>query len=115
MLKEKEFIFPMNYKKKEKFLGFVDYKTLIVIGIIAFFCWWLLKNIELKMTIKVSIFIIVVGFFSVLIMIGINGENMLDFLYFVSKYLMHEKVYVYRRDDEEEVNRCEKLLKHGFK
>lgn len=111
----KEFIFPMNYKKKEKFLGFIDYKTLTVIGIISVVCWLLLKKFELKLTVKIGVFITIVGFFSILILIGVNGENMLDFLYFMGKYLIHEKVYVYRKDEEKEVNKCEKLLKRGSK
>lgn len=111
----KEFIFPMNYKKKEKFLGFIDYKCLAIIGSLAFFMFLLLKNISLDITVKVVLFIIVVGFFSILILFGVNGENMLNFLYFVFKYLIKEKVYVYRKVDNERRSICESLLSHGLK
>jgi len=111
---EKEFIFPMNYKNKEKFLGIIDYKVLIVIGIIAASMFFILKNIEVDIVVRVSIFIVVVGFFSILILIGVNGENMLDFLYFMLKYLKNEKVYVYRKS-EESGSICESLLKRGLR
>jgi len=113
--KEKEYIFPMNYKKKEKFLGMVDYKTLVVLVIFSTLTFFILKNIAVGIGVKVTIFIMVVGFFSILMLVGVNGENMLDFLVFVCKYLIREKVYVYRKvEEKEEYNVCEKLLKRGF-
>ena len=116
MDKEKEFVFPMNYKKKEKFLGFIDYKCVVVIFVFAFLIFSILKDLELNITVKVSVFIVVVGFFSVFILIGVNGENMLSFLYFMLKYLLKEKVYVYRKTiDKERKMICENLLKHGLK
>ena len=104
MTNEREFIFPMNYKKKEMFLGFIDYKTLTVIGIFSGIMFFILKNITADITIKISLFIIVVGFFSILILVGVNGENMLEFLYFVGKYLINEKIYLYRKTEERRKN-----------
>ena len=115
MTKEKEFIFPMNYKKKEKFLGIVDYKCIFVISILALGVFFLLKNLNIEVILKVSIFIVVVGFFSILILVGVNGENMVDFLYFVLKYLTSEKIYVFRKTEEKRRNICESLLKRGLK
>ncbi len=116
MDKERDFIFPMNYKSKEKFLGLIDYKTLAAIACLAILTFFILKGLEMKVAVKVSIFIIIVGFFTILILVGVNGENMLDFLYFIIKYLINEKIYVYRKtDDKEDYGICERLLKHGFK
>lgn len=61
--------------------------------------------------VKVTIFIITVGFLAILLIVGVNGENMLDFLWFMLKYLIRERTYVYRKT-EEEVGVCESLLKH---
>jgi len=112
--KDRDFIFPMNYKNKEKFLGIIDYRTLGVILLFSLAVFFILKNIEIELVFRVSIFIMVVGFFSILILVGINGENMLDFLYFILKYAVNEKVYVYRKS-EERGNLCENLLKRGLK
>jgi len=113
-LKEKrEFIFPMNYKNKEKFLGFIDYKVVVAILVFAFFVFVILKNIGMSLISKVTLFIVIVGFFSILIAIGVNGENMLDFLWFMIKYFIKEKVYVYRKiEDERRSKTCENLLSH---
>lgn len=109
MEEKREYIFPINYKNKEKFLGLIDYKIIATIAILAFIMFYILKNIEISLTIKVTIFILVIGFFSILLIVGVNGENMLDFLFYIIKFLMKEKVYLYRK--EEEVKRCESLLK----
>jgi len=100
LAEEKEFVFPMNYKKKEKFLGIIDYKTAAVIGAIAAITFFILKNLKVDIVVSITVFIVTVGFFSILILIGVNGENMLDFLYFAVKHLINEKVYVYRKTEE---------------
>ena len=115
MKEKREFIFPMNYKNKEKFLGFIDYKVVVAILVLAFFVFIILKNIGISLIVKVTLFIVIVGFFSILIAIGVNGENMLDFLWFMIKYLMKEKVYVYRKIEEERRGKiCENLLNRIF-
>lgn len=114
MTKEKEFIFPMNYKSKEKFLGFIDYKVLGVIGGVAIIVFFILNKINLSLIAKVCVFITIVGCFSIFIIVGVNGENMVDFLYFVVKYVVKEKIYVYRKVDErKEVEECINQLKCG--
>ena len=114
MTKEKEFVFPMNYKNKEKFLGFIDYKVLGVIGAMAIIVFGVLNKINLSLIIKVCVFITIVGCFSIFVIVGVNGENMVDFLYFVGKYVAKEKVYVYRKVDErKEVKSCISQLKRG--
>jgi hypothetical protein len=112
--KDIEFIFPMNYKEKEKFLGFIDYRTLVVLGGIGVILFLILKSIKLGLIIKISIFISIILFFSIIILIGINGENMLDFMYFSIKFLIKPRVYVYRKFDEKgRSNLCKKRLSHG--
>lgn len=115
-LKEKkEFIFPLNYKNKEKFLGVIDYKILITIAIFAFIMFSILKNTNMSLIVDVTIFIVVVGFFSIFLVVGVNGENMLDFLWYMVRYFIRERVYVYRKLSGEEGNKkCENLLEHIF-
>lgn len=113
MREDKEFIFPMNYKEKEKFLGIVDYKTLILIGFLAFITFLILKNLDISITVRISIFVVTVGFFSILMLVGVNGESMLAFICFVIKYLVNEKVYVYRKTEDRRNKLCINLLKHG--
>lgn len=111
---EKEFIFPLNYKEKEKFLGIVEYKVLVAIAVIGVITFFTLKYLELELSYKIVIFVVITGFFAVLILVGVNGENMLDFSYFMFKFLIRERVYVYRKTEEREKKRiCESRLKRG--
>ncbi len=111
---EKEFVFPLNYKEKEKFLGIIEYRVLAVLIAFGVGVFFLLKNINIELVLKVILFITVMVFFSILILIGINGENMLDFLWFVFKFVVRDKVYVYRKTEEKEKEKkCIGLLKRG--
>lgn len=98
---KKEFVFPMNYKKKERFLGIIDYKTLFVIILLSVGEFLLLRNLSLSIQIKIGIFIVTVGFVSILILVGVNGENMLEFFGFLIKFLVKEKVYLYRKEEND--------------
>ena len=109
--KEIQFIFPMNYKEKEKFLGFIEYRTLIVLGVIGAILFLILKGVEINLIAKVSIFVSIILFFGVVILIGVNGENMLDFMYFAIKFLANSRVYVYRKFDDKEESIYEKVYK----
>lgn len=114
-MEKKEFIFPMNYKNKEKFLGFIDYKIIVAIAVFSLLVLGVLKNVEISLTAKVIIFILFVGFFSIFIIVGVNGENMLDFLWFMTKYLVREKIYVYRKTENKGGGKiCKSLLKEYF-
>jgi len=109
---KKEFVFPMNYKNKEKFLGVIDYKTFFAILVFSISMFFVLKSLQISLMAKVCIFIIVVGFFAIMIAVGINGENMLEVLYFLIKYFMKERVYVYRKSERERRYKiCENLLR----
>lgn len=114
MNKQKEFVFPMNYKEKEKFLGIVEYKVVFVISIFWMVVFFFIRNIKIELLPKVVLFITICGFFTVLILVGVNGENMVDFIYFMMKFFMREKVYVYRKTEEKEkIFKCLNRLDHG--
>ena len=78
----------------------MDYRILVAITIFSGIIFFIIKDLNITLSIKISIFIMISGFFSILIIVGVNGENMLDFLYFMSKFLIRDKVYVYRKIEE---------------
>ena len=90
-----KFIFPKNYKYHLKFLGFMDYVTGVfdlIIGVILYFLISIIvKNIELKIYIFISLY------FPILLMsiVGIGNENILIVFRYIIKYLLKPKVYVY--------------------
>lgn len=100
---KKQYIFPLNYKRKEKFLGIIDYKVVIFIAILSGVVLFLIKDINISISWKIFIFILFVIFPSIFVLVGVNGENMIDFLYFIIKYLLKEKVFVYMKEEEESV------------
>lgn len=110
MKEEKIYYFPENYNKKEKFLGIVDYRLVIVIGIIGIIVFYTLKYIELGIKIKVSLFIVLTGLPAIIILIGVNGENMIDFFKYILKFLIRPKVYVYRKTEGKNEKRYKKLV-----
>lgn len=106
---KKKYVFPMNYKQKEKFLGIIDYRVLGFIALLGVSSYFLVRNLPIKILDKIIICIILVGIPSIFMLVGVNGENMLDFIYFIFKYSVKNKVYVYKK--VEEVNCYEKICK----
>ena len=114
----------LEYKKYDErdkaihqfiFWIFFLYKIIVAIFMFSFIVFCVLKNIGISLVTKVTVFIVIVGFFSILIIVGVNGENMLDFLWFMTKYLIKERVYVYRKTDDERRNGiCTNLLNRIF-
>jgi len=92
----------MNYKRKEKFLGVIDYKVLITSVIIGGTVFYILKNIKIDIIYKIILFIAFAGIPIIFILVGANGENMIDFMYFVLKYFIKDRVYVYKKVEEED-------------
>ena len=92
-----KFIFPQNYNFNSKFLGFIDYTTLILNlawGLIVFaFVYFFIPNI----TIKIAIFIILFLPFSLLSIIGFNHEKFLYILMYLYSYLTKPKIYLYKK------------------
>ena len=101
-MEKKKYIFPINYKRKEKFLGVIDYKVLIVICVIGGVIFYILKNIKIDIIYKIVLFIFLAGIPIIFILVGANGENMIDFMYFVLKYFIKDRVYVYKKVEEED-------------
>lgn len=112
MKEEKIYIFPENYNKKEKFLGIIDYKLIVIIAIICFITFNTLKYISLDIKLKVCLFIVLAGFPIIIILIGVNGENMVDFLKYMFKFLMKPRVYVYRKTEEKNEKIYKKLVSY---
>lgn len=92
-----KFIFPKNYKYHLKFLGFIDYFTGIIdliLGIIIYLILTLIvKNIEIRIYIFISLYLPII-LFSVL---GIGNENILSVARYMVKFMIKPKVYLYGR------------------
>lgn len=91
-----KFIFPKNYNFKNKIFGFIDYSTAIF-NIICFFilfsiCKLLFSNLNLK------ILFLIITYFPIFLLsiIGFNNENIVYIIFYIVKYLVRPKLYLYK-------------------
>lgn len=91
-----KYIFPTNYNFKNKILGIIDYPTMIfniVFFLIVFFIFnTIFKSLNLKI-IFIVIFYFPIFLFSI---IGFNHENILYCLFYIIKYFIKPKIYLYK-------------------
>ncbi len=92
-----KFVFPQNYNFKNKFLGIIDYSTLIINVIIYLFvfsvCSLILKNI----TIRIFIFISLCFPLFILSITGLNNENIFFVLIYMIKFFKNRRIYLYKK------------------
>ena len=92
-----KFIFPQNYDFKNKLFGIIDYSTVLVNLVWDILIFALSNIIFSSWTIK--IFVIVIFCFPLLLFsfIGFNGENILYFSYYIIKFFIRPKLYLYKK------------------
>ena len=91
------FIFPQNYKFKTKIFGLIDYQTAIFTAI-----WlglvFIAVNVFFK-SINIKVFLFIIFSFPMLLfsIIGVNGENMVNVLIYIIKFLAKPKLLFYSK------------------
>ncbi len=92
-----KFIFPQNFKLRVKIFGLIDYTSAIVCivwtVIVFFFLNIIIHNIKLKIFLCISL-VLPLCLFSI---VGINGENMLVVINYITKFLLQQKVIFYNK------------------
>lgn len=93
------YIFPSNFDNAGKFLGLVEYRTLILIAV------WFAVTIGACCFLPVSINIKVYGFIfaffppAIFLIIGINGDSVIDFIKYFIKFNKNARVYTYSKQE----------------
>lgn len=89
------FIFPSNYSFKNKLLGIIDYPTAIF-NVIYFLIIFGI-NYLLFSSINIRIIFIIVFYFPIFLfsIVGFNHENILYSLFYILKFLIEPKLYLY--------------------
>ena len=92
-----KFVFPQNYNFKNKLFGIIDYSTVFLNLVWDIFIFALSNVIFSSWTIK--IFVIVIFCFPLLLLsfIGFNGENILYVFYYLIKFVLKPKLYLYKK------------------
>lgn len=92
------FIFPQNYNFKNKFLGYIDYSTIIFNIIWVTFIFFLLHFFHLSFSLKASILIIFCFPVFIISIIGLNHENILYVCFYIFKFLINKNIFLYKKD-----------------
>ena len=92
-----KFIFPQNYKFNTKILGLIDYQTAILNLVWGGLIFLIVNFIFNSLNIKIFLFIVLV--FPVLIfsVVGINGENVISVIIYMSKFIIKPKLLLYNK------------------
>lgn len=92
-----KFIFPQNYNFKNKFLGIIDYSTLLLNIIWDLFIFSLINLLFQNITIKIFIFITLCLPILLFSIVGFNHENIIYILIYLINYLKSIKLYFYSK------------------
>ena len=92
-----KFVFPQNYNFKNRFLGIIDYSTLIINVIFYLFIFSVCNLLFNNNNIKIFLFISTCLPLFILSVTGLNNENIiLVFIYFL-KFLKNKRIYLYKK------------------
>lgn len=93
-----KFIFPQNYRFKNKLFGIIDYSSLILNIIWDIFIYFLVNFIFKSLNVKIFLFIIFCLPILLFSMIGFNHENIIYIFTYVFKYVKKQKLYFYNKN-----------------
>lgn len=91
-----KFVFPQNFNFKNKIFGVIDYPTAIFNVIYFFFIYTIFNMFLSNLTLK--IFFIILFYFPIFLIsiIDFNHENILYFFWYVIKFIIRPKIYLYK-------------------
>ena len=92
-----KFIFPQNYKFNTKILGIIDYQTAILNLIWDGIVFLILNMIFRSLNIKIFLFIIFSFPMLIFSIIGINGDNLINVIIYMSKFIIKPKLLLYSK------------------
>ena len=84
----------LNYKRNNKWLGLIDYKSLIFICVYIFLIVSILKFIPIKLEYLIYVFIFLVVPVIAIIVINVGDDSAIDTLMIIFKYCLNNKIYV---------------------
>lgn len=91
------FIIPKNYKFRNKILGIIDYPTALINLLWNVSLYFIIKNISIKIPIKICIFSSLSFPVLLLTIIGFNNESPIETFRYMLKYLLKQKVFIFRK------------------
>ncbi|MBQ8042578.1 MAG: hypothetical protein IJ272_00300 [Clostridia bacterium] len=84
-----------NLNRSNKWLGIIDYKSLIILFVILFLTWSILGLLIQNQIYRVYLLVIIAIPFLGLFYANKSSENISNVIYIVLKYMFSPKLYVY--------------------
>jgi len=91
-----KFIIPQNYDFSSKLFGFIDYSTVILNVIWGLFIFCITSLFISNFIVKIFIIIVLCSPILLFSIIGFNHENILYVLFYILKFFIRPKVYLYK-------------------
>ena len=93
-----KFIIPKNYKFKNRIFGIIDYPTAIVNIVWDVFIYFLLRNIDTNISIRIFIFTLLSFPVLLITIVGFNNESPVYTLKYVVRFLIKQKIYLFKKE-----------------
>lgn len=90
-----KFVIPQNYNLKSKFLGFLNYSTIVINLVWIFFIFNLLNLFPLSLHIQISLTIILCLPLILFSILGVNNESIFQIILYLLKYFLKPKIYIF--------------------
>ena len=90
-----KFIFPQNYKFNTKILGLIDYQTALLNTIWDGIVYFVINLIFTSLNLKIFFFIVLAFPILIFSIVGINGENIINVIIYMSKFILKPKLLFY--------------------
>ena len=91
------FIIPKNYRFKNKLFGIFDYPTAILNTVWNIIIYFILRNINTAITLKIFIFTSLSFPVLLLSLIGFNNESPIYTIKYIIKFLIKQKIYLFKK------------------
>ena len=94
-----KFIIPQNYKFNKKFLGIIDYSTVIINLLWGGLIFVIVDTLFKDINIKIFLFIVSTIPTFILSIVGVGGENILNVLIYIFKFIIKQKILFYDKKE----------------
>lgn len=91
-----KFIFPRNYKYKNKLFGIIDYSTAIINLIFYIFIYFLINLFFKQIKLKIFLFVLICFPCFLISIINNDNENVFFIIKYFIKYIKSKKLYLYK-------------------
>lgn len=88
----------LNYNRNIKFMGIIDYKSLVIIIIYIVIVFNLLRLLPFNLEILIYIFLTLVIPVVVVFCVNLNNESTVDVIITMLRFMVNKKIFVKEKD-----------------